>query len=260
MQTHVGLEYREDVAYLTLACDEPGKPATLDMAVLDELDQRLAEIEARAGELVAVVVQSAAARYFVVGANVNALQTLDAETVMPWVQKGHAVFNRLEALPLPVIARVEGYALGGGLELAMACDMILASRTARLGQPEANLGFVAGWGGSYRLPRRVGVARAKELLFTGRAIDAEEAYHMGLVNWAVDEGDLDGQLETLLGDMRKLSRVAIAQMKKLVHDSPYLTAEQSCAHEAVASAICLSSGDTQARVAAFLESRKKRKE
>ena len=259
MQTHVGLEFRGDVAYLTLACDEPGKPATLDIAVLDELDRRLAEIEARAGELVAVVVGSATTRYFVVGANVNALQSLDAETIVPWVQKGHAAFNRLEALPLPVIARVEGYALGGGLELAMACDLILAARGARLGQPEANLGFVAGWGGSYRLPRRVGIARAKELLFTARTIDADEAQRMGLVNWVVDEGELDGQLEILLADMRKLSRVAIAEMKALLCESPYITVEQSCAHEAVASVRCLADGDTQARVAAFLESRQKRR-
>lgn len=146
MQTTVKLSMDADIGTLTFVCDETGKPTTLDLRVLDELDAHLSTIESHSDRLRAVLVESAYPKYFIVGANINALKTLNADTIVPWVKKGHEVFNRLEALPLPVIAIVEGYALGGGLELAMACDMILAADTAKFGQPEANLGVVSGWG------------------------------------------------------------------------------------------------------------------
>ena len=127
MQTHILLETINDVATLTLTPDEPGKPPTLDYAALDELEAHVATVRASAG-LRAVILRSTSEKYFCVGANINVLKTLDAETIVPWVERGHAIFNALAALPLPVIARVEGFCLGGGLELAMACDLIIASR------------------------------------------------------------------------------------------------------------------------------------
>jgi enoyl-CoA hydratase len=258
MQTHVSLKVQDDIAYLTFACDEPGKPATLDLQVLDELQQALDEIRARAGQLRAVIVSSDSPKYFVVGANVNALEALKAETITPWIHKGHAVFNQLEALPLPVIARVEGYALGGGLELAMACDLIVSSHNARFGQPEANLGFVAGWGGTYRLPRRVGVAKAKELFFTGKIIDAQQAYAIGLTGFCGEPDALDQHLDALLDSVRKCSPVAVSQMKALVNNSLDIALEEACTAETVASGICMTEGDTRERVAAFLKSRKRK--
>ena len=259
MQTHVSLEQEGDLGILTFACDEPGKPATLDLRVLDELEEGLKEIRSRVEELRAVVVRSDCDRYFIVGANINALQTLDAATIVHWVQRGHAVFDQLESLPLPVIARVEGYALGGGLELALACDLIVASREAKLGQPEASLGFVAGWGGSYRLPRRIGVTKAKELFFTARIVDAEEACEMGLVDFCGERAEVERYLESLFEGVRSCSPLAISEMKKLIHRSLHISLRESCLEEAVASSACLSSGDTRARVAAFLESRKKKR-
>jgi enoyl-CoA hydratase len=260
MQTHVSFDRRDDVGYLTLACDEAGKPATLDLLVLDELAASLEEIASCTNVLRAVVVgaeRGDSQRYFVVGANVNALATLDAETIVPWVQKGHAVLDQLEALPLPVIARVEGYALGGGLELAMACDLIVASHEARFGQPEATLGVVPGWGGSYRLPRRVGLARAKELFFSGQIIDAHRAYEIGLVDFVGHADELAEHLASLLERIRACSPLAISQTKKLVANSLHVTLRQSGVQEAEASRVCMSAGDTQARVAAFLEGRRK---
>jgi len=257
MQTHVTLERKKDIGYLTFSCDEPGKPATLDLQTLAELADRLAEIQANRDTLRAVVVQSDSAKYFVVGANVKALQTLDAETIVPWIEQGHKVFDRLESLPLPVLARVEGYALGGGLELAMACDLIVAVDSARFGQPEAKLGFIAGWGGCRRLPRRVGLARAKELFFTGQIIEARRAYEIGLVDFVDDKAGVDRYLEAFCDSVRECSPVALAQMKKLVDHSPNMSGQDSYLQEAVASTICLSSGDTKARVAQFLASRQK---
>lgn len=255
MQTHVTFEHQDDIGTLTFTCEVRGKPTTLDLHVLDELDDCLGDIEALADTLRAVIVQSAFPKYFIVGANVNALQTLNAETIVPWVQRGHAVFNRLARLPLPVIAKVEGYALGGGLELAMACDLIVATENARFGQPEANLGVVAGWGGSYRLPRRVGLAKAKELFFTGRIVDAETARAIGLVDFV---GDVDAYLDALLADIRTCGRVAVAYMKQLIDNSPDITIEQNCLDEAVASSRVMADADTQARVANYLASRKKK--
>jgi enoyl-CoA hydratase len=258
MQTYVSLEHTEGIGYLTFACDEPGKPPTLDLQVLDELDRRLDEIDAAVQDLRAVVLRSDSERYFIVGANINALRALDAESIVPWVRRGHTVFNRVEALPLPVVARIDGYTLGGGLELAMACDLIVASHQAKLGQPEANLGFVAGWGGTYRLPRRVGLAKAKELFFTGRIIEANAAYEIGLVDFVGDTREVDAYLASLFADIRRCSALAVSQMKKLVNDSPELTVEASSYAEAAASNLCISNPDTVARVTAFLESRKSR--
>jgi enoyl-CoA hydratase len=258
MQTHIFLEERGDIGYLTFACDQPGKPATLDHHALDEFAAKLEEVESRMRDLRALVVQSNSERYFIVGANINALRTLDAETIIPWVRHGHVVFNQLESLPIPVIASVEGYALGGGLELALACDLIVASRNSMLGQPEARLGLVAGWGGSHRLPRRIGLARAKELFFTGKLVEAEEALKIGLVDFVGDSSDIHSHLESLFEGIRLCSPLAVSQMKKLVNNSPNITIQEGGLEEAAASSICFSSDDTKMRVAGYLEKNRKR--
>jgi len=254
VQTRVSFLREEDVGYLTFACEVEGKPATLDLEVLEELDGLLDEIDTELGDLRAVIVRSASPKYFVVGANVNALEGLNDETILSWVQKGHAVFNKLEDLPLPVIAKVEGFALGGGLELAMACDLIAAGNGARFGQPEAKLGFVPGWGGSYRLPRRVGLGRAKELFFTGRVVEAEEALRLGLADYVGE--DPDGCIERWIEDIGQGSKVAISEVKKLLRDSQDMSREVSGGREGESSRICMVEGDTLDRIGAFLESRK----
>jgi enoyl-CoA hydratase len=257
MQTHFLLEFDDDLAILTLALDEPGKPPTLDYAALDELEAHIATIRA-AENLRAVILRSASEKYFCVGANINALKTLDAKAIVPWVERGHAVFNALAALPLPVIARVEGFCLGGGLELAMACDLIVASRAARFGQPEAVLGVIAGWGGTWRLPRRVGIGRAKEMFFTGKVITADEAAASGLASFAGEPSEVDAYLAAFLEGLRRCSPLAVGQMKAIVDRSDIRTLEEACRAEAEASCACMASADTRARVAEYLESRKRR--
>lgn len=257
MQTHVSLTVEGDIAFITLACDQAGKPATLDWIVLDELEARVAEVEARCDTVRAVVVRSDSSKYFVVGANVNVLETHDPESMVRWVQRGHAVFNRLAALPVPVIARTDGYTLGGGLELAMACDLIVASSGAKFGQPEARLGFVAGWGGSFRLPRRVGLARAKEMFFTGRTLSAQEALAVGLIDFVGEPEELDVYLAEFFANVRQCSPLAVAEMKRMIDASPSITLAQSALEEAVSSVACISSGDTKERVAAMLAGRRK---
>ncbi|MDF1514849.1 MAG: enoyl-CoA hydratase/isomerase family protein, partial [Anaerolineae bacterium] len=222
MQTTVSLDIREDVATLTFSCDEPGKPNTLDYQVLDELDQHLDALYENITQLRAVIIESAQPRYFIVGANINVLKTLDDTSIVPWVKTGHRIFNRLEALPLPVIARVQGFALGGGLELAMACDLIVADDTAKFGQPEAGLGVVSGWGGSYRLPRRVGLAKAKEMFFTAQIVDAKTAYQMGVVDYVGKAAEVKEHIEELLSGIRKCGWLAVSKMKQLINHSPVI--------------------------------------
>jgi enoyl-CoA hydratase len=258
MQTHTLLEIHDDVAQIILSADTVGKPPTLDHVVLDELSSQIASIRQKTHQLRAVVVRSVSSKYFVVGANIDALQTLDSQTIIPWIQHGHQVFNELAALPLPVIARVEGFALGGGLELALSCDVIVASETARLGQPEATLGFVAGWGGSFRLPRRIGPGRAKHLFFTGKILEAKEAFALGLVDLITSPESLDAAIDSIIKSVRQASPISVKHLKRLVDHSFDISLDESFLDEAVASCECIVSQDTRDRVAKFLENRQKR--
>jgi enoyl-CoA hydratase len=256
MQTHVTFTQQADLGYLTFACDEPGKPATLDYTVLAELETILTDLSSRTSTLRALILQNETKKYFVVGANIKALQTLDEKTIGDWVRRGHEVFNQLEKLPLPVIAKVEGFCLGGGLELAMACDLIVAANEARFGQPEAKLGLIAGWGGTYRLPRRVGVSRAKELFFSGQIIDALRAYDIGLVDFVGESEAVEGYLAALLAGIQTCSPLAVAEMKTLVHQSAGSSIEMVGEAEAAASQRCYAAADTQQRLTDFFESRR----
>jgi len=257
MTTGISLSYEADVCRLTM---EPpaGKPPTLDYDVIGRFEAALDEITAKAGTLVAVVLQSASPKFFCAGANLNVMQTMDVASIAPWVERGHRLMNRIEALPLPVIARVDGYAMGGGLELAMACDLIYATSGARFAQSEGKLGLVTGWGGCYRLERRIGLARAKELIFTGRLLDAAEAVRLGVADWQGEPAALDAHLREVLGQIAGTSRVSIREMKALLHTCRGSTLAENLALETEASRRVLADGDTQARLAHFFASRKSR--
>jgi enoyl-CoA hydratase len=254
-KTILASTYVDDVCHLTMR-SPAGKPPTLDYEVIEVLERTLGEIEARAGSLIAVVLQSASPKFFCAGANLNVMETIDRHTIGPWVHRGHAVMNRLEALPLPVIARVEGYAMGGGLELAMACDLIFASTNAHFAQSEARLGLVTGWGGCFRLARRVGLSRAKELCFTGRMLDAAEAVRLGVADWQGEPEALDGYLATTLAEIGRNGRVAVREMKAILSRCTETTLGENAAIEATASERCLQDGDAPSRLAGFFAARK----
>ncbi len=256
MSTCLTTAYAGAVCTVTLHPPE-GKPPTLDPAVMDAFDRVLAEIEARAGELSAVVLQSASPKFFCAGANINVLETINRDTIGPWVERGHALMNRLEALPVPVVARVEGYALGGGLELAMACDLIFASCNGKFGQTETKLGFVTGWGGSYRLVRRVGLARAKELAFSGRIFDADEAVRLGVAEWSGTPEALALHLREFLAAAAANSRVANREMKRLLVSCLSTGLAENVALESAASQRCLGEeGEAAERLRNFLAKKK----
>lgn len=256
MSASLALHYAGGIATLTLASDHPRRPPTLDLPTLARLDEICAELERRAATLRLLWVRSASPKFFCVGADINALATIDAATIAPWVHRGHEVFNRLERLPLPTVARVEGFALGGGLELAMACDLIFAADAAQFGQTEARLGFVAGWGGSHRLPRRVGAARAKELFFTARLLSAAQAAAIGLVEFAGAPEALERHCLRFAEELAATSATSAVGHKHLVSRAPAVPLADVAALEAAASVDCLAAVDTQQRLAEFL-SRKK---
>jgi len=252
MQTHLTYRRHKDVVHLTFAAEDEGQPPMLDLDVLDRLADLLDRIEEEQEHVRAVLIRSNSEKHFLQGINRAALGELTPQQIGAWVQRGHEVFNQLAEFPLPVIAWVEGFALGGGLELALACDLILATDNAKLGQPEARLGLVSTWGGSYRLPRRVGLAKAKEMFFTGSILDARNAYNFGLVDYVGIREAVQKQLDAILDGIRQCSPLAVAQMKLLLDDSLDTTVDETALAEANAAYRCLQNAETQDRIAAYL--------
>jgi len=211
------IDVSRDGALAVVTIDREEALNALDVATLTELRDRLREL---AGDetVRAVVLTGGGDKAFAAGADIKYMSHLDAEGAKAWGALGHETTGLLESMPKPAIAAINGFALGGGCELALACDLRYASSRAKLGQPEINLAIVPGWGGTQRLARVAGVAFAKDLIFSGRTVDADEALRAGLVNAIADP-----VLEHALGVAHSLaskSAVAMAAAKRLVNLSP----------------------------------------
>ena len=257
MATRVEYELRDETMWITFRETEERRPCTLDYEVMDQLD---AATDAAADDpsVRAVVVQSASPKFFVVGANINFLETLTPDGMMPWVERGYKSFGRFQELPTPVIASVAGAALGGGLELALSCDFIIAGENARFACPEASLGVMTGWGGSYRLPKLVGAPMAKEMYFTGQTLTAREAKDIGLVNHVTPAEELTAYVTEMVANIRKNDALAIRLAKEIMNNHIYDRVGQSLQSEAVNSVVCMHSPTTKKRMADFFASRKKK--
>jgi enoyl-CoA hydratase len=188
----IRVEREEGVA--TVLVERPDAMNALDVATLTELRERLHEQRDDAA-VRAVVLTGAGDRAFIAGADIKYMSGLGSDGAKEWGALGHDVATLLETMPKPTIAAINGFALGGGCELALACDFRYASSRAKLGQPEINLGIIPGWGGTQRLARVCGIGFAKELILTGRVVDADEALQRGLVN-ALHDPVLESALET----------------------------------------------------------------
>jgi enoyl-CoA hydratase len=173
-----------------------------------------------------------------------------------FAEKGHALLTRIEHSPLPFIAAVNGYALGGGCEVLLACDICIASDKAKFGQPEVNLGIHPGFGGTQRLPRIVGTMKAKEMLFTGDMIDADDAFRIGLVNKVVESAHLMQEAMELAEKIAQKPRIPVQFMKTLVHEGMEVDLSTACSLEASHFAVCFSTHDQKEGMRAFLEKRK----
>jgi enoyl-CoA hydratase len=253
MHTEIQLEFTETTAVLKLV-PPPGKPPTLDHASLAGLDAALDAIIARDPRC--VVIRSSEPKYFCVGANLNQLKETSAETIVPWCMAGHRVLSRIESLPCPVLAEVRGFAMGGGLELAMACDVIYATPETRFAQSEAALGFIPGWGGTQRLVRRVGLSKAKHLYFTGTTVTGTEALAIGLAELVVPAENLTAAVGDFTAAVARNDASALRTFKRLVHEPLLLERDRCAAAEAQASRSCLENPDTIERLHQFLNQRK----
>jgi enoyl-CoA hydratase len=205
-------EYGEGRGWALVTIDRPQALNAMNAALRDRLREMLAEL-AREPRLGAVILTGAGERAFTAGADIAEMAATDAGTVDRFVRDGQELMNAVEALPAPVIAAVNGYALGGGCELALACDLILASETAVFGLPEVDLGILPGWGGTQRLPRRVGAGRARELIFTGRRVTAAEALSIGLADAVFPPAQLVEEARALAGRLAAKSPAALRAAK-----------------------------------------------
>jgi enoyl-CoA hydratase len=236
------------VAIVTL--DRPEAMNALNVETLSALRDELRRL---ADDVRVVVLTGAGDRAFAAGADIKYMRGLDVAAAKEWGALGHETTGLLETMPRPTIAAINGFALGGGCELALACDVRYASPKAKLGQPEINLGIIPGWGGTQRLARVCGIGVAKELILTGRTVDAEEALRIGLVN-AVHDPVLDKALETAQLVASK-SPIALAAAKATINRALAGDAVGNLAAEADDFGELFSSADAKEGLAAFAEKR-----
>jgi enoyl-CoA hydratase len=244
-------ELRESVALLTI--DRPDALNALNPEVLAAFDGALRGVEENPD--VRALVVTGAGRAFVAGADIAAMTKMTPLEAESFSSDAHSIFERLENLPIPTIAAVNGFALGGGCELALSCDWILASSKARIGQPETKLGLIPGFGGTSRLVRRVGLAHAKELIFVAEPITADEAARIGLVNRVCEPETL---METALASGQAISErgpVAIRIAKRVMQQGQDADVRTAHALEQQAFGLVFASEDRVEGTSAFVEKR-----
>jgi enoyl-CoA hydratase len=247
------LEQPEPGIYL-LTVNRPKALNALNAATLDEIAAAVREVASDAAARV-LLVTGAGDKAFVAGADISEMQDATIEQARAFSEKGMQVMHTLEALPVPVIALVNGYALGGGCELALACDWILASDTAVFGQPEVNLGILPGFGGTQRLPRRIGSARALDLLTTARQVKAEEAVAIGLANRVCPASGLRARGLEAARMIAAKGPLAVRLAKQAVHRGSNLDLFSACTLETDLFAQAFATQDRKEGMNAFLEKR-----
>jgi enoyl-CoA hydratase len=224
------------------------------MLTLEELTDALSEMDA-ADDVRAVVLTGAGDRAFVAGADITEMAEMDVQRARAFAELGQKMLRFIGTTPKPVFAAVNGYALGGGCELAMACDVIYASENAKLGQPEVNLGVIPGFGGTQRLARLVGPARAKELCMTGDVLSAQEALRIGLVNAVMPAGDLLPKVRATAAKIAQKGPLAVAEVKRVISEGLDGTLDAGCTLERHAFAWLFATQDQKEGMRAFLEKR-----
>jgi len=246
----IRVEREEAAAIVTI--DRPEALNALDVATLTELRDRLREL-ANDDAARVVILTGAGEKAFVAGADIKYMSGLDVDQAKEWGALGHETGRLLETMPKPTIAAINGFALGGGCELAVACDIRYAASGAKLGQPEVNLGIMPGWGGTQRIARLCGLGVAKELIFTGRIVDAEEALRIGLVN-AVHDPVLD-KARAVGALLASKSPIALRLMKELANRALAGDHARNLEGEGEAFGELFSGEDAKEGLAAFVEKR-----
>ena len=242
-------------AVLVITINRPNVLNALNAPTLDELSQAFEDARADADVRV-VILTGMGGKSFVAGADINELAVQTPVSGREHARRGQAVFDRIERLGKPVIAAVNGFALGGGCELAMACTLRLAADTAKLGQPEINLGLIPGYAGTQRLPRLVGRGRALELLLTGNPIGAEEAWRIGLVNRVVPAAELMTEARKLAETLAAKPPVALRYILEAVANGIEMPFADAQTYEATLFGLVSTTDDMREGTKAFLEKRK----
>ena len=239
---------KDRIGVITL--DRPETRNALSTAMLRALGEAVAETAENEAVRVIVITGTAV---FSAGADIKEMKVKTPEEAAAYARLAHGIFNRIESGDKPVIAAIGGYALGGGCELALACDIRIAAVSARLGQPELNLGIITGFGGTQRLPRLVGPGKAKELIMTSRIIDAREAEAIGLVNVVVKDEELLAKAEEMALTIAQKSPLTLRAVKRLINESGPI--ERGLEREILSFAECFATGDRREGMNAFLEKR-----
>lgn len=251
MSENIQLHIEPPLATITL--NRPDKLNALSPEMLIALESAFGEIEARR-EVYAVIISGAGERAFCVGADIKAWGALEPlDMWRQWIRDGHRVFDRLARLRQPTIAALNGFTLGGGLELALACDMRIAAEGVQLGQPEVNIGTIPGWGGTQRLPQIIGAGRAKQMIFSGARIDAATAERWGLVNEVVPSGQLLNRARELAAQIAANAPLSVQFAKQAIDGG--LGAATGATLEALAGALAAMTEDGREGVASFQEKR-----
>ena len=242
----------ERIAVITI--NRPEALNALNVEVISELEKVIGTLEQ--DESIAAMILTGEGRSFVAGADIVEQSKLDLAGGRKWGRRGSALMRRIEKLEFPTIAAVNGFALGGGCEIAMACDIILASEKAKFGQPETGLGILPGFGGTQRLARLVGKGRAKELIFTCDMIDANEAYRIGLANKVVPQAELLDTCKAMAEKIMSKGSYAISLAKEAINTGTETDLSSGLTLEADLFGLAFSTDDKKEGMTAFLEKRK----
>jgi len=251
--TYENLLWEENGPILKLTINREKKLNALNLKTVEELGQAFKAAEEKA-EIKGIILTGAGPKAFVAGADISEIANLNAEQGEKFATNGQAIFAQIEACSKPVIAAVNGFALGGGCELAMACHMRVAAENARFGQPEVNLGIIPGYGGTQRLPRYIGHAKAMELSLTADMITAPEALSLGLLNYVVTPTELIEKCEEILNKIFTKGPVAVAQVIRSIN--AYYAKPEGYRTEAEAFGKTCETEDFKEGTQAFLEKRK----
>ena len=238
-------------AIATIQLNRSEKLNAVDREMLDILDAEVNRLH-RDESVRVVVLAGSGERAFCVGADLNQIATFDSADIRRWVNDGNRVLSRLANLPVPVIAAINGYAVGGGLEFALACDLRIASAESSFGLPEITHGWFPGWGGTHRLLHVIGEAKAKEMVFLGERIDAQTAHGLGLVNRIVPRENLTSEVQQIAESLAQKSPVAVRAAKAALTRNPMPENGYEISYEALALSTCFTTPEVQQGLEAFL--------
>jgi enoyl-CoA hydratase len=244
----------QGIARITI--NRPEARNALNTVVRQEIKAAIRDVE-EDKEVRVAIITGAGDKAFISGADITVLKEMNSVEIEEYASTlGQQLYTDIENLRVPVIARINGFCLGGGCELAMACDIRIASENARFGQPEINIGILPGGGGTQRLPRLVGWGRAKELIYTGRIIDAAEAERIGLVDKVVPIDSLDEAVNQLAGTIASKSPLIISLIKQAINRGMYTDLAAGLSYEKANFSLCFATEDHMEGITAFLEKRK----